>query len=134
MKRTILLIVISTIVTINLLIIKGEGGGGGGGRKRKLLIHIIIKQSTKMPTLYLPQCVANLFSNPNDYQDLEVPVAVKVDETQQQQQQSPIDTKCMKYTIFNKISQYTPQLHSSFRLTFKAEPNLELPLYHSSAN
>ncbi|KAG1085414.1 hypothetical protein G6F42_021410 [Rhizopus arrhizus] len=91
-----------------------------------------------MSTPYLPQCVANLFNNPNNYQDLEVPVAVRVDETQQQQQQqqqqSPIDTKCMKYTIFNKISQYTPQLHSSFRLTFKAEPNLELPLYHSSAN
>ncbi|KAL9538734.1 hypothetical protein MBANPS3_010710 [Mucor bainieri] len=77
-----------------------------------------------------------LLNKPNDeYHNLEAPVAVKVDDMQHQHQHNPMDTtKCMKCTIINKISQYTPQLHPVFKLTFKTQPNLELPLYHPSAN
>ncbi|CAO3615092.1 unnamed protein product [Mucor fragilis] len=89
-----------------------------------------------MSTPYLPECVSKLFNKPSDdHHNLEVPLAVKMDDMQHQHQHNPMDTtKCMKCTIFNKISQYTPQLHSSFRLTFKTQSNLELPLYHSTAN
>ncbi|KAK4520298.1 uncharacterized protein ATC70_008431 [Mucor velutinosus] len=115
---------------MNILYYKKEG------KSQSVLSRYYQKFYNNMSSPYLPECVAKLLNKPsNDGHNLEVPAAVQVDAMQHQHQHNPIDTaKCMKCAIINKISQYTPQLHSSFRLTFKAQPNLELPLYHPSAN
>lgn len=108
------------------------------GKRNCNQLHIITIKIlySNMSTPYLPECVAKLLNKPkDDYHYLEAPASVQVDDMQHQHQHNPMDTtKCIKCTIINKISQYTPQLHSNFRLTFKTQPNLELPLFHPSAN